>query len=119
MQSACETDLLDQGCTMDQASQWGTLHFRPRPLFVLLGDSITQYGNDVGWGGQLGKSGPGWASAIQVLHCLSTLGVFYIPSEPMMCLSYRVKKKLNPNLILPSEAFCIHVIRVVHAKCRN
>ena len=42
-------------------------HFRPRPLIVLLGDSITQLAHDTGFGGaDLGDDGPGWGSALQV-----------------------------------------------------
>lgn len=42
------------------------LCFYARPMLVFVGDSITQLGNDTGFGGEFGKDGPGWVTAMQV-----------------------------------------------------
>jgi hypothetical protein len=103
-QSACEINLLDHSCTMDRVSQWANHHFHPRPLIVLLGDSITQLGNDVSWGGQFGKDGPGWASAIQVLHAMSyTISIGLANIHDIVLCTRLVRRNLT--FFQPSEAW--------------
>lgn len=54
---------------------WNDLHFTPRPLMVLIGDSITQYASDDAHNGNPKTDGPGWGSALQVCR-LSVMHVF-------------------------------------------